>query len=94
MFFPRAVGGSGRRSTLRDRGAKMAVYHGTSDPIFCSDDTQNCYDGLTSANGGSAATPTGVVRQIFDPAAVSSEAPNRIRGCGCAHCPNLDKSPR
>jgi feruloyl esterase len=26
-------------STLKNRGAKMMVYHGTSDPIFSSDDT-------------------------------------------------------
>ena len=25
--------------TLKNRGAKMMVYHGTSDPIFSSDDT-------------------------------------------------------
>lgn len=42
-------------SILKGRGAKMVVYHGTSDPIFSSDDTQNWYDELTAANGGSAA---------------------------------------
>jgi feruloyl esterase len=42
-------------STLKNRGAKMMVYHGTSDPIFSSDDTQNWYDQLAAANGGSAA---------------------------------------
>jgi feruloyl esterase len=41
-------------STLRNRGAKMVVYHGTSDPIFSSDDTQNWYDQLAANNGGSA----------------------------------------
>jgi pimeloyl-ACP methyl ester carboxylesterase len=40
--------------TLKNRGAKLVVYHGTSDPIFSSDDTQNWYDGLAAANNGSA----------------------------------------
>ena len=40
--------------TLKNRGAKMVVYHGTNDPIFSSDDTQNWYDGLAAANSGSA----------------------------------------
>ena len=41
-------------STLKNRGAKMVVYHGTSDPIFSSDDTTAWYDALAAANGGSA----------------------------------------
>ena len=41
-------------SKLRDRGAKMMVYHGTSDPIFSSDDTTSWYESLRSANGGNA----------------------------------------
>ncbi|MEO5793499.1 MAG: tannase/feruloyl esterase family alpha/beta hydrolase [Rhodoferax sp.] len=41
-------------SKLRDRGAKMMVYHGTSDPIFSSDDTTTWYESVRSANGGSA----------------------------------------
>ncbi|MCG2591553.1 tannase/feruloyl esterase family alpha/beta hydrolase [Ramlibacter sp. XY19] len=32
--------------TLRNRGAKMMVYHGTADPIFSSDDTTAWYDSL------------------------------------------------
>lgn len=40
--------------TLKNRGAKMMVYHGTSDPIFSSDDTTRWYEGLRSANGGDA----------------------------------------
>jgi feruloyl esterase len=40
--------------TLKTRGAKMVVYHGTSDPIFSSDDTTAWYDALAAANGGSA----------------------------------------
>lgn len=39
---------------LKNRGAKMVVYHGTSDPIFSSDDTTSWYDGLRAANGGDA----------------------------------------
>lgn len=41
-------------STLKNRGAKVMTYHGTSDPIFSSDDTTSWYDALRSANGGSA----------------------------------------
>lgn len=41
-------------STLKKRGAKMVVYHGTSDPIFSSNDTTAWYDGLRAANGGNA----------------------------------------
>jgi feruloyl esterase len=43
-------------SALKNRGAKMMVYHGTSDPIFSSDDTKRWYNELAQANGGSAAT--------------------------------------
>lgn len=42
-------------SVLKKRGAKMMIYHGTSDPIFSSDDTRNWYDALAAANNGSAA---------------------------------------
>jgi feruloyl esterase len=41
-------------ATLKNRGAKMLVYHGTSDPIFSSDDTTAWYDALRTANGGDA----------------------------------------
>ena len=41
-------------STLKNRGAKMMIYHGTSDPIFSSDDTTAWYEALRSANGGTA----------------------------------------
>jgi feruloyl esterase len=39
---------------LKNRGAKMVVYQGTSDPIFSSDDTTAWYEGLRTANGGDA----------------------------------------
>jgi feruloyl esterase len=41
--------------TLKNRGAKMMVYHGTSDPIFSSDDTTAWYESLGAANSGDAA---------------------------------------
>ena len=41
-------------ATLRNRGAKMMVYHGTSDPVFSSDDTAAWYERLQAANGGNA----------------------------------------
>jgi poly(3-hydroxybutyrate) depolymerase len=39
---------------LKNRGAKLLAYHGTSDPIFSSDDTGAWYDSLRAANGGDA----------------------------------------
>ena len=45
----------GDLSALRNRGAKVMVYHGTSDPIFSSDDTAAWYEALRAANGGNAA---------------------------------------
>ena len=44
----------GKLAALKNRGAKMMVYHGTSDPIFSSDDTTAWYDTLRSANNGDA----------------------------------------
>ncbi|ODS90794.1 MAG: esterase [Comamonas sp. SCN 65-56] len=41
-------------SLLKQRGAKMMVYHGTADPIFSSDDTTRWYESLMQANDGSA----------------------------------------
>jgi feruloyl esterase len=41
-------------STLKNRGAKVMVYHGVADPIFSIDDTKAWYDGLRTANGGDA----------------------------------------
>lgn len=41
-------------SRLKRRGAKAVVYHGTSDPIFSSDDTKRWYEELATANGGDA----------------------------------------
>lgn len=43
-------------STLRNRGAKVMVYHGVSDAIFSADDTKSWYDGVRSANGGDASS--------------------------------------
>ena len=39
---------------LRNRGAKVMVYHGTSDPIFSSDDTTAWYEALRTAYGADA----------------------------------------
>ena len=41
-------------SVLRDRGAKMIVYHGTCDPVFSVNDTTDWYDAVTEANDGDA----------------------------------------
>ena len=41
-------------SAMKNRGAKMMVYHGTSDPIFSSDDTTAWYDSVRAANNGDA----------------------------------------
>ncbi|WNG33992.1 tannase/feruloyl esterase family alpha/beta hydrolase [Archangium violaceum] len=39
---------------VKNRGAKIMVYHGVSDPIFSSDDTTSWYEGVRAANGGDA----------------------------------------
>ncbi|MBW0445224.1 tannase/feruloyl esterase family alpha/beta hydrolase [bacterium M00.F.Ca.ET.228.01.1.1] len=41
-------------SALKQRGAKLMVYHGTSDPVFSSNDTTDWYQRLSAANGGDA----------------------------------------
>lgn len=40
--------------TLKNRGAKMLVYHGVSDPIFSVNDSETWYRGLQAANDGDA----------------------------------------
>jgi feruloyl esterase len=39
---------------LKNRGAKIMVYHGVSDPIFSPDDTTRWYDGVAANNAGDA----------------------------------------
>jgi poly(3-hydroxybutyrate) depolymerase len=39
---------------MKNRGAKMMLYHGTSDPIFSSDDTTAWYESVRGSNGGDA----------------------------------------
>ena len=41
---------------LKNRGAKVIVYHGVSDAIFSVDDTTVWYEGLRAANGGDASS--------------------------------------
>jgi feruloyl esterase len=41
-------------ATVKNRGGKILVYHGVSDPIFSYDDTVTWYQGLRTANGGDA----------------------------------------
>jgi feruloyl esterase len=41
-------------ATLKNRGAKVMVYHGVSDPVFSVNDTTAWYDGLQAVNGGDA----------------------------------------
>lgn len=41
-------------SRLKQRGAKVMVYHGVSDAIFSIDDTVAWYDGVQRNNGGDA----------------------------------------
>jgi hypothetical protein len=43
-------------STLKNRGAKVMVYHGVADAIFSVDDTKAWYDGLRANNGGDASS--------------------------------------
>jgi feruloyl esterase len=49
-------------STLKNRGGKILVYHGVSDPIFSVNDTTAWYDGLQAANGGDASNFARVFR--------------------------------
>jgi feruloyl esterase len=41
---------------LKRRGAKLMVYHGTSDPVFSSNDTTDWYQRVMAANGGDASS--------------------------------------
>jgi hypothetical protein len=41
-------------STLKNRGGKLIVYHGVSDPIFSVDDSETFFRGLRNANDGDA----------------------------------------
>jgi pimeloyl-ACP methyl ester carboxylesterase len=41
-------------ATLKNRGGKIMVYHGVSDPIFSVDDSETWYRGLQGANNGDA----------------------------------------
>ena len=41
-------------SAVRDRGAKIIVYHGVSDPIFSIDDTKKWYRGVDRQSDGDA----------------------------------------
>lgn len=43
-------------ATLRNRGAKMMVYHGVADGVFSPVDTAQWMDKLQTANGGSASS--------------------------------------
>jgi poly(3-hydroxybutyrate) depolymerase len=40
--------------TLRNRGAKLMVYHGSADPVFSYNDTIAWYQGLSAANNADA----------------------------------------
>jgi hypothetical protein len=64
-------------SKVKDRGGKMIVYHGVSDPIFSVNDTTNWYDGVATTNKGD---PSNFVR-VF-----------RVPGMGhCSGGPALDQ---
>lgn len=54
-------------STLKNRGAKLMIYHGTSDPIFSSDDSVAYMDGLNAANGGTAGAASDFARLYLVP---------------------------
>lgn len=43
-------------STLRNRGAKMMVYHGVSDPVFSYNDTLSWYAGLNANHAADASS--------------------------------------
>jgi feruloyl esterase len=41
-------------NAMRDRGAKMIVFHGNADPVFSVDDTTAWYDALDAESGFTA----------------------------------------
>ena len=41
-------------AAVRNRGGKIMVYHGVSDPIFSVEDTERWYRGLLDQSGGAA----------------------------------------
>jgi feruloyl esterase len=41
-------------SKLKNRGAKVMIYHGVSDPVFSFNDSATWYNNLAQANGGNA----------------------------------------
>jgi feruloyl esterase len=43
-------------AALKNRGAKVMVYHGVSDAIFSVNDTTTWYEGLRAGNGGDASS--------------------------------------
>lgn len=43
-------------AAFRNRGGKMLIVHGTSDPIFSANDSIDYYERLGAANGGAAST--------------------------------------
>ena len=43
-------------AAFRNRGGKMLIVHGTSDPIFSANDSIDYYERLAAANGGMATT--------------------------------------
>jgi feruloyl esterase len=43
-------------AAVKNRGAKVMVYHGVSDAIFSVDDTTAWYESLRAANGGDASS--------------------------------------
>jgi feruloyl esterase len=43
-------------TAFRNRGGKMLIVHGVSDPIFSANDSIDYYERLAAANGGAAAT--------------------------------------
>ena len=51
-------------SALRSRGAKLMIYHGTSDPIFSSDDSVAFWEGLRT---GTVADPSDFARLYLIP---------------------------
>jgi poly(3-hydroxybutyrate) depolymerase len=55
FMLPPDVANPGKMlANVRSRGAKMIVYHGTSDPIFSSDDTTAWYEALRATNSDAA----------------------------------------
>ena len=92
-----------RTCRLRDRGAKVIVYHGVSDAIFSVNDTTTWYEGLRADNGGDASSFARFFRvpgmahcggRAVDRPVRHADRPRRVGGTGRGAGPRRRLRPR